>query len=43
MVVNRVTSRPGPSKDERARPLFQERFLFDTICAIDYFQTPYVE
>jgi len=35
-----MTSRPGPSKNELARPLFQEGFRFDTICAIDYVQTP---
>ncbi len=40
MVMNQVTSRPGPSEDEPARSLCQEGFLFDTISAIDYVQTP---
>jgi hypothetical protein len=40
LVMNQVTSRPGPSEDEPARSLCQEGFLFDTISVIDYVQTP---
>ncbi len=40
MVMNQVASRPGSSADEPALSLRQEGFLFDTICAIDYVQTP---